>query len=83
MDDAKKKPDPQGLLLILDGRRPDAAFYLGDNIDDAMAAKAAGMPFMAILPKSAYDYRQRARKFRELGAVTLLERARDLEKWLV
>ncbi len=82
MDDAKKKPDPQGLRLILDGRRPDAAVYLGDNIDDAMAAKAVGMPFMAILPKSAYDYRQRARKFRELGAVTLLDRARDLEHWL-
>jgi HAD superfamily phosphatase len=82
MDDAKKKPDPEGLRLILDGREPKASLYLGDNIDDALAAKAAGMPFMAILPNSAYDYRQRARKFRALGALGLLDRARDLEHWL-
>jgi len=82
MDDAKKKPDPEGLRIILEGRDRAAALYLGDNIDDALAAEAAGMPFMAILPKAAHDYRQRARKFRELGALRLLERARDLEKWL-
>ncbi len=82
MDDAKKKPDPEGLRLILRKRKPDTALYLGDNIDDALAAKAAGMPFIAILPKDAYDYRQRAKKFRDLGAVTLLDRARDLELWL-
>jgi HAD superfamily phosphatase len=82
MDDAKKKPDPEGLRLILGKREPQAALYLGDNIDDALAAKAAGMPFMAILPKSAYDYRKRAEEFQELGALKLLERARDLEHWL-
>jgi HAD superfamily phosphatase len=82
MDDAKKKPDPEGLRIILDGRDPASALYLGDNIDDALAAEAACMPFMAILPKAAHDYRQRAGKFRELGALRLLERARDLEKWL-
>ena len=82
MDDAKKKPDPEGLRLILNGRKPEAALYLGDNIDDAMAARAASMPFMAILPRKAYDYRERAKEFRELGASRLLDRARDLEKWL-
>src|SRR6516165_475782 len=75
MDDAKKKPDPEGLRLILRKREPQAALYLGDNIDDALAAKTAGMPFMAILPKSAYDYRKRAEEFQELGALQLLERA--------
>jgi len=40
------------------------------------------MPFIAILPKSAYDYRKRSKEFRELGALKLLERARDLENWL-
>jgi HAD superfamily phosphatase len=82
MDDAKKKPDPEGLQLILDGRDPAEALYLGDNIDDALAAGAAGVPFMAILPRRAYDYRQRAKKFRELGTVKLLEQARDLDHWL-
>jgi len=83
MDDARKKPYPDGLLAILGKRDPETALYLGDNVDDALSAQAAGVPFMAILPKGAYDYRERARKFRELGALTLLERARDLDRWLV
>ena len=82
MDDAKKKPDPEGLRIILAGRDPKMALYLGDNIDDALAAKAARVPFMAILSKKEHDFRQRAKRFRELGALTLLERARDLDRWL-
>ncbi|MGB7848604.1 MAG: HAD-IA family hydrolase [Candidatus Acidiferrum sp.] len=82
MDDAKKKPDPEGLRIILAGRDPKTALYLGDNIDDALAAKAACVPFMAILSKKEFDYRERAKRFRELGALALLERARDLAAWL-
>jgi phosphoglycolate phosphatase-like HAD superfamily hydrolase len=82
MDDAEKKPDPEGLRIILAGRDPKSALYLGDNIDDALAAKAAGVPFMGILPRAAFDYRQRAKEFQKLGALTLLERARDLDRWL-
>jgi HAD superfamily phosphatase len=82
MDDAKKKPDPEGLRIILDGRDRATALYVGDNIDDALAAKAAGVPFLAILSKKERDYRERAKKFRELGALGLLERARDLKDWL-
>lgn len=83
MDDAKKKPNPEGLRIILARRDPKTALYLGDNIDDALAAKAARVPFMAILSEKEPDYRQRAKKFRELGALKLLERARDLDHWLV
>jgi HAD superfamily phosphatase len=82
MDDAKKKPNPEGLRIILAGRDPKTALYLGDNIDDALAAKAARVPFMGILSKKESDYRERARKFRELGALRLLEKARDLDLWL-
>jgi phosphoglycolate phosphatase-like HAD superfamily hydrolase len=82
MDDAKKKPDPQGLRMILGKRDPKRALYLGDNIDDALAAEAAGVPFLAILPGNAFDYRQRAKEFRKLGALALLDRARDLDNWL-
>jgi HAD superfamily phosphatase len=82
MDDARKKPHPEGLRMILSGRDPRTALYLGDNIDDALAAKAARVPFVAILPKSSSDYRQRAKKFRELGALALLDRARDLHRLL-
>ena len=82
MDDAPKKPNPDGLYAILGKRDPKSALYLGDNVDDALAAQAAGVPFMAILPRGSDDYRQRANKFRELDALTLLDRARDLDGWL-
>jgi HAD superfamily phosphatase len=82
MDDAKKKPSPEGLRLILAGRNPKTALYIGDNVDDVLAAKAAGVPFLAILSKKDLDYRQRAKRFRDLGALGLLEKARDLDQWL-
>ena len=82
MDDAKKKPHPEGLRIILAGRDPGIALYLGDNVDDALAAKAARIPFIAILSKKDLGYRERAKNFRQLGALTILERARDLDRWL-
>lgn len=83
MDDvARKKPYPDGLLKILDGRNPRTALYVGDNVDDGLAAKAAGMRFMAILPARVYGYRRRAAQFRELGALALLPRAVAINAWL-
>lgn len=82
MDDAKKKPNPEGLRIILAGRHPKTALYVGDNVDDALAAKSARIPFIAILSKKEMDYRQRAKRFQELGALRLLEKARDLDRWL-
>src|SRR2546430_2564304 len=78
MDDARKKPHPDGLHMILDGRDPATALYLGDNIDDALAARDAGVPFMAIIAAGEHGYRQRAARFRELGAIALLPRVAEL-----
>jgi HAD superfamily hydrolase (TIGR01548 family) len=83
MDEAKKKPHPEGLHKILSGRDPKSALYLGDNIDDALAARDAEIPFMAILAPGEYGYRQRGSGFRELGALALLPRATELNRWLV
>ena len=82
MDDARKKPHPDGLHLILDGRDPGTALYLGDNIDDALAAREAGVPFVAILARNEHRYRERAGRFRELGALAMLSRATELNSWL-
>src|SRR5207247_2440679 len=40
MNDAKRKPHPEGLQKILGKRDPAMALYLGDNIDVALAAEA-------------------------------------------
>ena len=83
MDDvARKKPYPDGLLKILGGRDPGTALYVGDNIDDGLAAHAAGVRFMAILPRGVHGNRQRAVQFRDLGAIALLPRATALREWL-
>lgn len=83
MDDVKHgKPHPEGLLKILGKRDPATAIYVGDNIDDALAARGAAVPFLAILPVGAHGYRQRAANFNKLGALALLSRATDLNRWL-
>ena len=81
MDDVKKgKPDPEGLRLLLQGTPPGEALYLGDNIDDALAAKRARVPFLGILPRGSEARRLRAAKLRELGALAILHSVNDLEK---
>lgn len=76
MDDvAEMKPSPDGLHKILAGRDPNTALYLGDNVDDALAARSAGVPFAAIIAAGEHHYRKRAAQFRELGALAFLSRA--------
>jgi HAD superfamily phosphatase len=83
MDDVqRKKPHPDGLLKILGKRDPAAALYVGDNVDDALAANAARVPFLAILPPGGFEHRKRAARFRELGALALLPRIAALDAWL-
>ena len=83
MDDVKrKKPHPDGLIKILGGRDPSTALYVGDNLDDALAARAARVPFVAILRANAFEARKRGAHFRELGALAILPRIGALSKWL-
>lgn len=83
MDDVQRiKPHPEGLQKILRERDPATALFLGDNIDDALAARDAGVPFMAIIAPGEHRFRQRAARFRELGALALLPRATNLNAWL-
>jgi HAD superfamily phosphatase len=76
------KPDPEGLLQILNGRDPNNAIYLGDNIDDAVAAKAAKVPFLGVLPYRSEARRHRATSLTNLGAKTILGSVLQLEKWM-
>jgi phosphoglycolate phosphatase-like HAD superfamily hydrolase len=83
MDDVKNvKPHPEGLLKILAERNPASALYIGDNVDDALAARAAGVPFVAIVRPAEHGARQRAARFRKLGALAVLPRVTALSAWL-
>jgi HAD superfamily phosphatase len=84
MDDVpRKKPYPDGLLKILGERDPGTALYVGDNVDDALSARDAHVPFVAILPPGTFEYRKRAARFRELGALALLPRVTALDARLL
>jgi FMN phosphatase YigB (HAD superfamily) len=78
----RPKPAPDGLLHILNGREPRIALYVGDNVDDALAAKAAKVPFVGVLPRDGQERRQRGKQLRELGALTILGHVNELEAWL-
>jgi HAD superfamily phosphatase len=82
LDDVKRgKPDPEGLRLLLNGLSPKKALYLGDNIDDALSAKRARVPFLGVLPRGSEAHRARAKKLRELGALAILNDVNELEKF--
>jgi HAD superfamily phosphatase len=81
-DVSRTKPDPEGLLRILDGRAPSTALYIGDNVDDALAARDASVAFVGVLPRGSEARRVRSARLRELGALTILGRVSELEAWL-
>jgi HAD superfamily phosphatase len=83
MDDVpRKKPHPDGLLKILGRRSPADALYVGDNVDDVLAARAAGIRFVGILPPGIYGYRQRGAEFKKFGALALIPRITAINPWL-
>src|SRR5688572_23562193 len=47
-DVANKKPAPDGLLQIAAANPGAKLYYIGDSLDDAQSARAAGVPFIGI-----------------------------------
>ncbi|MGA9882228.1 MAG: HAD family hydrolase [Candidatus Acidiferrales bacterium] len=78
-DVAEHKPDPEGLLAILSGRDPAKAVYVGDNVDDALAARSAGMPFIGVVSRAIERSRARESLLRKLGARAILDHVKELD----
>jgi HAD superfamily phosphatase len=79
----RPKPDPEGLIKILRGRDPSTAIYLGDNVDDAVASQAAGVPFLGVLHRESAARRlERASLLQRFGAKAILGDVQELEVWL-
>ena len=81
-DVQRPKPDPEGLLKILNGRDAATAIYVGDSVDDAIASVSAGMPFVGVLFGRGEARRHRARLLKERGAKAIIENIIDLEPWI-
>jgi HAD superfamily phosphatase len=74
-DVVNHKPAPDGLLAM-----GDAAFYIGDSIDDARSAKAAGVPFIGICGPSNRRYIDLVFLFQEGGAYAIVDDINYLEE---
>ena len=72
----RRKPDPDQLLAACAdlGIAPHEALYVGDDLRDVQAARAAGMPVVAAL----WGYREDGEDPREWGADHALANARDV-----
>jgi HAD superfamily phosphatase len=76
---ANPKPAPDGLLLIA-GMLPEARlWYIGDTVDDARSALAAGVPFIGIAAPANPRHDELAAALRREGAIAVLDDINQLE----
>lgn len=78
-DVTRGKPSPDGLLLIADrfpGRR---LWYIGDTVDDARCARAAGVTFVGIAAPGAPRQAELIGLFEAEGAVAVLDDINQLD----
>lgn len=76
------KPAPDGLLRAIErhpGRRP---VYFGDTVDDARAARAAGVPFVGVAAADAPMRAETVKRLLAEGAFEIIESVNDAERLL-
>ena len=78
-DVVNAKPDPEGLRKICSSTAHGKCWYLGDTIDDARAAKGAGIPFIGIASKASPQRSVLVRLLESEGAVAVLEDINSVE----
>lgn len=81
-DVANHKPAPDGLLHIQSGAPEASLWYVGDTIDDARSARAAGVPFVGIASLSSPRRDQLIALLKEEQAVAVLDDINQLENVL-
>jgi HAD superfamily phosphatase len=79
-DVEKRKPHPEGLLKILGADGAGPAYYIGDSVDDARCARAAGVPFIGIAAPSNPAYLDLVFLFQEEKAYTIVDDINYLEE---
>jgi HAD superfamily hydrolase (TIGR01548 family) len=76
------KPAPDGLFKIAALVNGARLRYVGDTVDDARCARAAGVPFIGIAAPSNPRRAELARLLRAEGAVAVLEDVNQVEEAL-
>jgi len=78
-DVVQGKPAPEGLHAIQKKRPGCKMLYVGDTVDDARCARAAGVPFLGV---AAHNHSRRddlIRLFEEERAIAILENINEIE----
>jgi HAD superfamily phosphatase len=73
------KPAPDGLFMIQQAHPGKTMWYLGDAVDDARSARAAGVAFIGVSTPHNPRQSEITALLRENGAVTVLEDINELE----
>jgi HAD superfamily phosphatase len=83
MEDVEfEKPHPEGILKILNQLQPSETFYVGDVMDDCLAAQAASVPFIGVVsPQNPLAIELEA-LFRAQGAMAVVSDINELEQVL-
>jgi HAD superfamily phosphatase len=76
---ANPKPAPDGLEIIKRHYPNKKIWYLGDTVDDARSALAAGVPFIGVSTPHNPRHEEIARSLRDLGAFTVIGDINQLE----
>jgi HAD superfamily phosphatase len=76
---ANPKPAPEGLLMIQRMKPGRKLWYVGDTVDDARSAGAAGVPFIGIIAKGHSRAAELAELFRKENAVAVFENVNQIE----
>lgn len=76
------KPHPEGLLKIMEANPGKNLLYFGDVIDDARAARAAGVPFVGVVAPDHSASGEITGLFRQEDAVAIIENINQIEELL-
>jgi HAD superfamily phosphatase len=79
-DVAHSKPAPDGLSKILASNGDSKLFYIGDTVDDARCARAAGVPFVGIAAPSNPLYLDLVFLFQKEGPYAIVDDINYLEE---
>jgi HAD superfamily phosphatase len=76
---ANPKPAPDGLIAIQRMRPGRKLWYVGDTIDDARSASAAGVPFIGIIAPGHPSRDELTRLFQRENAIAIFENVNQIE----
>jgi HAD superfamily phosphatase len=79
-DDVKaEKPAPEGLLAIQGLNPGRKLWYVGDTVDDARCARAAGAPFIGIAARTHTKRDELVRLFEQENAIAVFDNINQIE----